>query len=327
LWAESGLGWATNQCRVHTPTRLSLLPTPPAHGECGFGQRQESENPLQLFAVASSVGDMKTNTIQMNVVDNRLHKTDRSHRGLWGKALLPALLGCAAIGMATSVSSAPVQWELANGGNGHYYEAILVGTNITWEAAVSAAQLRGGYLATITSAAENQFVKGLFATDSAFFHRHACCPNVTSGPWISAYASSYTARDWAWITGEPYSFSAWGPGEPANNGDRISYARFYTNLDPKWNDIPSGHSASPQSYIVEHVTLPEPPALHIQQTTTNTVVVSWPAPASAGYVLQSCTNLAAGNWSTVTEPVSDDGTNRWVVLPPTAECQVFRLAW
>ena len=268
---------------------------------------------------------MKTTTIQMNAFNNNLHKPDRPQRWSRGKALLPALLGCAAIGIATSVSSAPVQWAVANGGNGHYYEAILVGTNITWEASRAEGQLRGGDLATITSSPENEFVKALFAANSAFFHQYSTF-QVHSGPWIGACSSSKTANDWAWITGEPFSFTTWGPYEPFGNGDRISYARFFGNLDPKWNDISSGHSASPQSYIIEYVTLPEPPALQIQTTSTNTVVVSWPATAP-GYVLQCCTNVAAANWCPVPEPVSDDGINRWVVVPAAAECQVFRLVW
>jgi hypothetical protein len=55
----------------------------------------------------------------------------------------------------------PVLWDLSVGGNGHYYEAVLVGDRITWEAARDAAQAKGGYLATITSEDENSFVESL----------------------------------------------------------------------------------------------------------------------------------------------------------------------
>jgi hypothetical protein len=201
---------------------------------------------------------MKTNVNQVSSINESLHEPGRPKGWLGGRSLFGVLLGCTMIGIAANAYSVPFQWDIASGGNGHFYEAILVGTNITWDASRSAAQLLGGDLATITSSAENEFVKGLFAGNSAFFYQYSTY-QVHSGPWIGAYASSYTAGDWAWVTGEPFSFTAWGPSEPFKNGDHISYARFFGNPDPKWNDIPSGHAASPQSYIVEIV--PEPTSL------------------------------------------------------------------
>ena len=67
---------------------------------------------------------------------------------------LASLLGLGA------AQAAPVQWTVASGGNGHWYEAIS-SPNTSWTAARAAAEARGGYLATITSAAENTFVAAL----------------------------------------------------------------------------------------------------------------------------------------------------------------------
>jgi len=56
-----------------------------------------------------------------------------------------------------------IQWS----GNGHWYEAIPA--SIAWTDAKAAAEAKGGYLATITSAAENTFVAGIVAS-SEYWH-------------------------------------------------------------------------------------------------------------------------------------------------------------
>jgi hypothetical protein len=178
---------------------------------------------------------------------------------------------------ATSSFAAPIPWPTAVGGNGHTYEAILVGSNITWEAASAAAQAKGPgwHLATITSAAENTFVESIFSGNSAYFH--AWSGYVHSGPWIGAFATTYTSGDWKWVTGEAFTFADWGPMEPFRNGNRISYARFGGSV-VGWNDIPSGHSISPQSYIAELDGI-EPPAVPapaaILLGTLGTGLVGW----------------------------------------------------
>ena len=52
-------------------------------------------------------------------------------------------------------------WTLASGGNGHTYRVVAKTGLISWDSANAAAQAAGGYLATITSAAENAFVLSL----------------------------------------------------------------------------------------------------------------------------------------------------------------------
>lgn len=149
-----------------------------------------------------------------------------------------------------------VRWEVSNGGNGHLYEVVVANGNITWEDAQEAAAHRGDswHLATITSAAENNFVENLIVGKSDYFN---CCQTsslvgrVASGPWLGATASTNTSKDWKWVTGEEFVFTDWGPFEPFGNGNRISYAEFGNSRLLAWNDIPSGHALSPQSYILE----------------------------------------------------------------------------
>ena len=58
-----------------------------------------------------------------------------------------------------------------------------------------------------------------------------------------------------------------------------------------------------------------PPPLAIQQTPTNTVLVSWPSPWS-GFTLQTSGDLATGTWRDLTVAPADDGTNRSVTVTP-----------
>ena len=71
------------------------------------------------------------------------------------------LVACATSITAVAVA-APVRWSA----NGHYYRAVRVGTPISWDAANQAAQALGPgwHLATITSAEEDEFVKGLLGS-------------------------------------------------------------------------------------------------------------------------------------------------------------------
>ena len=69
------------------------------------------------------------------------------------------------------------------------------------------------------------------------------------------------------------------------------------------------------------------PPLIISATGTN-FVFSWPV-ASAGFTLQSSTNLAPGSWVTVTSAVPQNTGGRWQVLLPSsgnAAAIFYRLA-
>jgi hypothetical protein len=144
-----------------------------------------------------------------------------------------------------------VQWPAQIGGNNHVYEYVYVGRDITWDEArvVSAATGPGWHLATITSAAENSFVKSLFANDRRAFN--CCLSSNASGPWLGAFASTFRSNDWRWLTGEPFVYADWGPAEPFGNGDRLSYAEFGSRRLLAWNDVPSVYPLSPRAYIRE----------------------------------------------------------------------------
>jgi hypothetical protein len=109
--------------------------------------------------------------------------------------------------------------------NGHsYYRST---GSAFWSTARSNCQAMGGYLVTITSAGENNFVF-----------------NTWPSGWIGL-TDEINEGTWRWVTGETYSYSNWNPGEPNNAGNE-DYVQFVSN--GKWNDLPNSVSLP---YVLE----------------------------------------------------------------------------
>jgi len=159
---------------------------------------------------------------------------------------------------ATGIAcAAPVRWSVSAGGNGHWYE--YVPQAMKWTDAKSAAQQRSfsgmqGYLATITSEPERMFIYGSYVRLM----------------WLGGYQDT-TAPDysepsggWRWVTGEPWQYTAWYPGEPNENQqvgenylDTDGYGWNDTDLytDGRRGDVPI------QGYLVEYEPVPEPSSI------------------------------------------------------------------
>jgi len=56
----------------------------------------------------------------------------------------------------------------------------------------------------------------------------------------------------------------------------------------------------------------------------NTAIVYWPSP-STGYNLQANTSLAAANWVTPSEVVTNDGTIKYIIVNPPTGNRFYRL--
>ena len=78
--------------------------------------------------------------------------------------------------------------------------------------------------------------------------------------------------------------------------------------------------------IIAAVQTPGAPLLRVQLTTTNTVVVAWPAPSS-GFSLQQNTNVATTNWVSVTNAVSVVGSENQVIISPPVGNRFYRLKY
>lgn len=166
--------------------------------------------------------------------------------------------------LASVASAAPVQWTVAAGGNGHWYEPVVPAYPVPWWVADSAAVAAGGYLATPTSDAEDQFVYNL-ADDDAYWHFNVTY-QVWEGPWIGGYQDisdpSYSepAGGWKWVTGETWSYTNWTPGQPDNSGGdqrrlHLSPSAGFTRTRG-WDDSYTNYGY--KAYIVEWDTNPVP---------------------------------------------------------------------
>jgi len=99
--------------------------------------------------------------------------------------------------------------------NGHCYEAIL--DQVTWYEAKAACENLGGYLVTITSAQENEFVFNLVKDNNAFWYLDAFDNGL--GPWIGGYQEDGAQEPdggWRWVTNESFSYTNWETGQPDN---------------------------------------------------------------------------------------------------------------
>lgn len=156
-------------------------------------------------------------------------------------------------GVATLTATILDYGQVYNPSNGHMYEVINHGSNITWDDANTAAQGltkngASGYLATITSQAENDYLLGKLVGDG----------------WFGA-SDAATEGDWRWVTGPEAGtafwlglgdgtpvgglFSNWSSGEPNDAGGE-DCAQFYSS-GSGWNDLPCNYLGL-DYYVVEY---------------------------------------------------------------------------
>ena len=131
-----------------------------------------------------------------------------------------------------SSSCSEVNWFVfSNGGsiswNGHKYQRFDNG--MTWDEAEAYCESLGGHLAVITSEEEQQVVASLAYTGSK------------NNYWIGGRWNS--DGEFAWVTDEPFEYTAWSGGEP-NNGEGIEDAIMMWSSDGAWNDLPSDCQAA-----------------------------------------------------------------------------------
>lgn len=95
---------------------------------------------------------------------------------------------------------------------------------VSWSEARDACRISGGHLATIHSEAESARVQSLLGG--------------VLGAWLGG---TNLDGEWRWITGEPFDYTNWDPGEPNNaTGDEHYLQIWSPDYDPAkagtWND-------------------------------------------------------------------------------------------
>lgn len=143
------------------------------------------------------------------------------------------LIGCAAAALAGPLGS-PVQWT-GPGANNHWYQVVLQGA--AWQDAVTGASAMGGYLATATSGAENDFIFGLLGTPGLWVKDETT--GHTHGVRLGA-SDPTMANAWQWQGSESWGYTNWYPGEPNYIGVEDSLAFFDptpTGMAATWNNV------------------------------------------------------------------------------------------
>ena len=98
----------------------------------------------------------------------------------------------------------------------------LVTGSFTWHQAKADAEARGGHLVTVTTADE------WTALTNAV--------EWTIQVWFGG-TDENTEGQWEWVTGEPWQFDNWAPGEPNNDNGQEHYLECYPGTSLfTWND-------------------------------------------------------------------------------------------
>jgi hypothetical protein len=108
------------------------------------------------------------------------------------------------------------------------------------------------YLATITSKNENDFINAFFFTTTSTKVK------FTGEVWLGGYQDStgtQPTEGWKWVTGENWSYTDWGKGDPNDSGGSEDYLG--TNWRSHWND--EGRLGNIAGFLVEKTSpVPEP---------------------------------------------------------------------
>ncbi len=140
--------------------------------------------------------------------------------------------------LAGFAGAQPEPWLHPNGSI-HYYHAISTPSGLNWNLAWDSALGHGGYLATITSQAENDFVFSLVDSSPYWYQRPGT--GKLAGPWLGGtqdFGSHEPDSGWHWVTDETMDFVNWSPGQPDNQGNEnaLHFGESAGVRVPTWND-------------------------------------------------------------------------------------------
>ncbi len=214
--------------------------------------------------------------------------------------------------------------------NGHFYE-LINSSSMSWTSAKAAAAARsylgyGGYLATITSAAENAFIKQVLGADAWI----GCSDNylqINAATGTTTYANQTASEGkWTWVTGpekgtlfsvgnnspvtQTGKFAYWNSGEPNNWGGSEDFGEIYSSGTGQWNDLGTGSSIG---YVVEYGGLSTDPVQSITSNTTIYTLISTNTASSS----QTLCNGATATAFTGSTPTGGNGTYSYSWLSST----------
>ena len=190
----------------------------------------------------------------------------------------------------------------------HFYEYVSGSTTWTNAYTVSTAKSyfgRAGYLATILSSAENNFIWKLMSSD-AWMGASDDVNYINTSKGTTFYASQAAAEGkWHWVTGpekgqnftnnnnSPVTvtgmYGNWAGGEP--NGTTEYYGQFYSSNNGQWNDLANSTLGG---YICEYGDMPGDLTTSVPISTRNITISN----GSSGYITGGDINVCSGSNST-----------------------------
>jgi hypothetical protein len=137
-------------------------------------------------------------------------------------------VGIAAVMIASqTMAGGAVQWRVEDGGNGHWYEVSNLGPTMTGDSARQHAADRGGYLLSITSLEEDNFVQAIVTDLNAWGNEYL-------GPMIGMHRDGGDCWNGCWDSGEVVGYTHWHPGNPDGSLERCVYLYRYGICE--WQD-------------------------------------------------------------------------------------------
>ena len=213
--------------------------------------------------------------------------------------------------------------------SGHFY--YLLAAN-TWSNSEAIAEAHGGHLVTINDADENDWVVDTFARYGGM-----------SRPLWLGLTDRDAEGSFAWVSGEPLTYSKWNTtsGEP-NNGQGAYEEDFAyiiqrnsgnpTVLETFWNDVPnSGYGVIPPIFGVMELPAPidppppvVPPPVAIVRL--GCVEVCWESRSNVIYQLEWKPTYSSTNWYTLGNPVVGSGREMCIMDAPHGTNRLYRVA-
>lgn len=195
----------------------------------------------------------------------------------------------------------PIEWKVAAGGNGHFYQLVVEKEPVTWHEAARLAMNRHhlgmpGHLVAITSSEEDRFLVEKVLGEVA-----------TRGVWIGL-TDVLREGHFRWVTGEPYDYTNWAsfPKQQPDNfreadwhggEDYGMFSRYLADQPWTWNDlsIDSMHEKV-SAYLVEY----EPPVDALRHRSMVLDPIHWPQEAGGnGHYYRVVLVLEPQEWTAI----------------------------
>ena len=230
------------------------------------------------------------------------------------------------ISIRIGISTVPGSNEFYDANSGHYYRYVSTGTS--WNAARTAAEsttLNGlkGYLAIITSTAENDFIKNETTAQNIWIG--ATEDATTTANWTGSSYNGSAGQYWIWdgatgadkpaeagtFAGNTATFQSWASGEP-NNDSKPGQDCAVTNwggLNGRWNDLTCSYSTG---YLIEFGGRSGETSTAISSTKTQTVTAREAVTLGTFQGNISCTFGSCSSTYSLTDPTATNSSSATV---------------